>query len=456
MPSGIRQRALYQASVIALLVGVFLCVAPASWAQAPAPADTMMAPDSAAMMMPDPPLPASNVQATDAPNDHGHALHVTWTLSPDDGAGKNDVMSYLVERTPRLEGPYSPDSVQADGKQLILFHSAVYGEAVWRLIPEQWDTVGEAPSGTSSLEDRGGKDRTANDFLPDYTDFEYRVITKTANRGSSISATSPPAHAYGQWVHLAKVQHLGIPVVIFTALVLSFISAAKRGRELYIRPLAGISAVDEAIGRATEMNRPILYVLGLGAADEIATIASLTILARVARKVAEHRTELTVPCYDPVVMSIAQETVKQAYLDAGRPDEYHEEMVHYVTQDQFAYVAAVNGTMLRRKTATNFYLGVFFAESLILAETGSIAGSIQISGTDRTTQLPFFIVACDYTLIGEELYAASAYLGREPKLLGTLKGQDWAKVIFIAATVLGVVGAALQIDWIVAMFTMNF
>jgi hypothetical protein len=230
---------------------------------------------------------------------------------------------------------------------------------------------------------------------------------------------------------------------------------AKRGRELYIRPLAGIGAVDEAIGRATEMNRPILYVLGLGAPDDIATIASYTILSRVAKKVAEHRTELLVPCYDAVVMSIAQETVRQAYLDAGRPDEYKEDIVYYVTQEQFAYVAAVNGTMLRRQTATNFYLGVFYAESLILAETGSLAGSIQISGTDRVTQIPFFIVACDYTLIGEELYAASAYLGREPKLLGTLKAQDWAKGLFLIFMILGLLGAALQWNWIVSMFRMS-
>jgi hypothetical protein len=439
--------------LICFLAAVCFCVPPAF---AQAPPDTGSVPDTVVAPSPNPPAPATNVRAHDAPDDHGHAIIVQWELSADDGSGRNDVMSYQVERTPRFEGPYSPDSVTADGKEFVLFHSAIYGEAIWRLVPDQWDTVGEAPSGTATLDDRGGKDRTANDFLPDYTDFQFRVVTKSADRGSSVSGVSAPVHAYGQWVHLAKVQHIGIPVVIFTTLVLAFISAAKRGRELYIRPLAGISAVDEAIGRATEMNRPILYVLGLGAADEIATIASLTILARVARKVAEHRTELTVPCYDPVVMSIAQETVKQAYLDAGRPDEYHEEQVHYVTQDQFAYVAAVNGTMLRRQTATNFYLGVFFAESLILAETGSIAGSIQISGTDRTTQLPFFIVACDYTLIGEELYAASAYLGREPKLLGTLKGQDWAKVIFIAATLLGVVGAALQIEWIVTMFQMNF
>jgi hypothetical protein len=98
--------------------------------------------------------------------------------------------------------------------------------------------------------------------------------------------------------------------------------------------------------------------------------------------------------------------------------------------------------MLRERPATNLYLGKFYAESLLLAETGALAGSIQIAGTDEPTQIPFFVVACDYTLIGEELYAASAYLGREPLLLGSLKAQDWAKAAIIILAIVGFLAAA--------------
>jgi hypothetical protein len=141
-------------------------------------------------------------------------------------------------------------------------------------------------------------------------------------------------------------------------------------------------------------------------------------------------------------MAVAQEVVKSAYLDAGRPDDYKEDTVHFVTNMQFAYVAAVNGIMLRELPATNIYMGKFFAESLLLAETGALAGSIQIAGTDEIAQIPFFIVACDYTLIGEELYAASAYLGREPILLGSLKAQDWAKAAVIVLALAGMIAAS--------------
>jgi hypothetical protein len=47
------------------------------------------------------------------------------------------------------------------------------------------------------------------------------------------------------------------------------------------------------------------------------------------------------------------------------------------------------------------------------------------------------VTTCDYTLIGEELYAASAYLSREPVLVGTLRGQDFGKALIMAVLVLG-------------------
>jgi len=136
---------------------------------------------------------------------------------------------------------------------------------------------------------------------------------------------------------------------------------------------------------------------------------------------------------------LLSEVVKEAYTKVGRPDSFHENQVHYITDDQFGYAAAIDGMVVREKPATIFYMGAFFAESLILAETGNAAGAIQIAGTAMPAQLPFFVTACDYTLIGEELFAASAYLSKEPKLLGSLKGQDYGKAVFLIAIIVGVI-----------------
>jgi hypothetical protein len=122
-------------------------------------------------------------------------------------------------------------------------------------------------------------------------------------------------------------------------------------------------------------------------------------------------------------------------------------MVNYITDEQFGYVAAVDGIMVRQKPATCFYLGAFYAESLILAETGNSIGAIQIAGTAQPAQLPFFVAACDYTLIGEELFAASAYLSNEPKQLGSLKGQDMGKLVAMLLIIIGTISVTISHAW---------
>ncbi|MFZ5980935.1 MAG: DUF6754 domain-containing protein [Candidatus Zixiibacteriota bacterium] len=356
-----------------------------------------------------PPAPVTELSVSDVPNDHGHALQLKWQLSPDDGAGANSVLMYDIFRSE------SPDS--------------------------GFIKIGSAPSGATEYDNIGTIEAGTKDYIPDNTNLYYRVEAITSDSlVRSLPAVFGPVQSKSNWFHTGRIPVL-FAVLIFAALMVYFVSKARKGAELYVRPLAGIDAVDDAIGRATEMGRPILYVMGLGTADMIATIASFTILSRVAKQVAEYQTDIIVPCYDPIVMTVAQEVVKSAYLDAGRPDTYKEDCVFYITTNQFAYVAAVNGIMVRELPATNVYMGKFYAESLMLAETGAVAGSIQIAGTDEVGQLPFFIVACDYTLIGEELYAASAYLGREPVMLGSLKAQDFAKAAVIVLGIIGLVAA---------------
>ncbi|MBD3336111.1 MAG: hypothetical protein GF355_11410 [Candidatus Eisenbacteria bacterium] len=226
---------------------------------------------------------------------------------------------------------------------------------------------------------------------------------------------------------------------VFCASVLIFIRLAKGGRPLYIRRIAGLSAIDEAVGRATELGRKVMYIPGLASIDDNQTIASLAVLRHIARTTARSSTDLEVPNRDPLTFATARETVREAYMEEGRPDLYAEEMVNYVTYDQFSYTASVSGRMVRDRPATTFLVGSFHAESLLLAETGQAAGAMQIAGTAEVAQLPFLVVTCDYTLIGEELYAAGSYLSQDYVMLGSIKGQDFTKALIILALVAGAI-----------------
>jgi hypothetical protein len=221
------------------------------------------------------------------------------------------------------------------------------------------------------------------------------------------------------------------------------VKLAKSSSEpTFLRTIPGLKAVEEAVGRSTEMGRPILYVPGIMDMNEVETVAGVVVLGHVANMTAQYETELDVPVARAIVMQSARQVTKEAYLTQGRPEMFNEDMVHYITDDQFAYAAAVNGIMQRDEPAACLYMGKFFAESLLFAETGNSIGAIQIAGTGSQTQIPFFVTACDYTLMGEEFFAASAYLSKEPELIAGITAQDIIKVILVGFILLSIVSRA--------------
>ena len=281
-------------------------------------------------------------------------------------------------------------------------------------------------AGATSFQDPG--------VTPDGT-FRYQVVAFGPG-GQGESGISAGMQPVAQWFRTDRASILVIMLLVCGAIYVNILRA-QSGAKLYIRKIAGMDAVQEAVGRATEMGQPVLYISGIQDMDNVQTVAGLTILGSISKMIAEYETSLIMPTSRSLVMSTARETVKESYLAAGRPDAYREDSIYYVTDEQFGFVAHVDGLMLRKQPATCFYLGAFFAESLILAETGNSIGAIQIAGTAQPTQLPFFVAACDYTLIGEELFAASAYLSQDEKMLGSLKGQDFGKAVAMVSITVG-------------------
>jgi hypothetical protein len=214
-----------------------------------------------------------------------------------------------------------------------------------------------------------------------------------------------------------------------------------------MRRIAGLDAMDEAIGRATEMDRPVFFTTGMGdvtTSTASETFASLAMLSHAAGLTARNDTKLIVGVAIANVYPIAEQVVEQAYLQAGRPDSYSSDIVRFLSPTQFAYASACMGIIERERASSTIMVGRFLAEAMLLAEVSSQVGAISISGTGSEYQLPFFIAACDYTLMGEELLAAGAYLARDPVRLGCIAGQDWSKLLGAVLILLGAVLVTLK------------
>ena len=378
-------------------------------------------------------IPPTEFKAFDTPNDAGETISLTWSASPNDSP---DVF-YVIYIDRDKNGAFEKEAIRIKSNTSYRTSAPeIYG---YKKKNNDYHYVQIFPK------------KVFNGEKIDKKQVYYFKLAMVAGDTKIALDTAASASAHGNWLHTKKINNFVIMIILST-IILYFIVHARRNPDMFLRKIGGLDAVDEALGRATEMGKPVLFVHGLTGMGSISTIAATSILSRIARKIADYDANLKVVNNDPIVMSVSQEVVKESYLEAGRPDAYNSDNVFLVASEQFPYVAAVGGIMTREKPAANFFIGYFYAEALILAETGSTTGAIQIAGTDAYTQLPFFITTCDYTLIGEELYAASAYLSREPMLMGTLRAQDEGKGILIIILILGTVLASFGVVFITHLF----
>jgi len=373
--------------------------------------------------------PPRDLRVIDTPNDGGGSLTVLWAPAPYDSAAVK--YQILLGESPSAD----PATMKVVAEIPANTHYVRENRWPWWTRPDRPEVHQFTVKNGKGIELKDGA--------------VYTVTVAAVSGDDRAFAVPVAAVPAPNWINWNQMNNL-LLALLFGSVVFYAIRTAKR-REIFLRRIPGLDAVDEAIGRATELGKPILYLTGAHDMSDPSTIAAAVILGRVAKRAAAYETELLVPHRDPITMAVCQEITKQAYLEAGKADQFKEDSNFFITTDQFSYTAAVDGIMLRKKPAANFFMGAYFAESLLLTETGASTGAIQIAGTDSDHQLPFFVTTCDYTLIGEELYAASAYLSKEPVQIGTLRGQDIGKAFILSVigvgTLVATAGVLFGADW---------
>ena len=226
------------------------------------------------------------------------------------------------------------------------------------------------------------------------------------------------------------------------ALFYAYMRLAKGGMKIKVRTFPAVAAIPEAIGRAAEMGKPVYYSTGMGQGtlnnqgNGPQTLAGISILGYTTRLCAKSGVKLTY--FTPIADSLplVEETMRTAYMAEGKPEEFDSTMMINFQNEQSPYLTASLGWIQREKPASLILLGGFYYESVCIAEAGNTIGAMQIGGTANTHQLPFLVATCDYTLIMEELYAASAEISGDSDVLGSLKGEDILK--FFVLILLGV------------------
>jgi len=229
-------------------------------------------------------------------------------------------------------------------------------------------------------------------------------------------------------------------IASFGVLILS-IRRAKRGKVPRMRKIACLEALPELVGRAAEMGTPVHIATGfrgLETAEAPIVVAGFAMLGHVAELCGKYKVPMRYTCVYGYNIPIAQDLMKGGYMRAGHPDLYSDDMIFYAGDNQSAYSLAMMGYLMREKPAANMMFGGIMYETLPCLGAGAVAGCMQAAGTPRLYYQPFLVAACDYAMIGDELFTAAAIVKGSPEELGVILGQDIMKAIIMALAILAV------------------
>lgn len=235
-------------------------------------------------------------------------------------------------------------------------------------------------------------------------------------------------------------------LILIFVLAVNFMGQAKLP---YIRRVPALDAIEDAIGRSTEMGKPVVCSYGLGGFDYW-TVAGLSILGYVAKICAETDTRLIVPTGGSsdsyIVREAAVDLVRNAYTAAGRPEAFNEDDMPFLSGEQYAYTPGYVGILVRERPGTMIMTGSHWSEAMNLAEMANAVDAVTITAGCYTSNMAALACASDYIMLGEEQPAAGAYLSRDPAQMASIRVQDIYKFIAIGTILVGLIAVNLGSD----------
>lgn len=226
-------------------------------------------------------------------------------------------------------------------------------------------------------------------------------------------------------------------LLILLAIMYYTTQQAKKGIVPHIRLIPGLEAIQEAVGRCVEMGRPVYYPLGAAGFGDAWTggkMAALSLIGYTAGLCAERGIKMLTGTTHTTIIPLIDDVLTQAYSVQAVPELHDISDIRWFPS-QMAYVAGTDTMFKYEKPGAQIMIDTWWAEALAFCEIGRRAGAFQIGGTDYRPYMPYFIATCDYALIGEEIFVASAYISEDPEPKATVLTEDLIKFLIIGITI---------------------
>jgi hypothetical protein len=235
-------------------------------------------------------------------------------------------------------------------------------------------------------------------------------------------------------------------LLLFVIFFVLFNHGIRMGRRLHLRQNRLYERLLHLAAQAVETGTPIHLGMGIGslsggigpnvgAAESFVALSVLVTLADRARGAAR---PLQGTMADGTVLAAALGILHRRNAQNGGVAPSLNRQLRFYGPDPLAYAAGVHQTLSEERHLANVLIGHLGAEGLWIAETNIRNTPAQLGGTTPPPSSALLAVSLDQMVLGEDVFAAGAYLGRTSHL-GSLATQDLMRIVVILSIVVGVI-----------------
>jgi hypothetical protein len=231
-------------------------------------------------------------------------------------------------------------------------------------------------------------------------------------------------------------------LLLFAGSLALFTMRVNQGRRFSLRRIRAFDLVKKSMAQAMETGRAVHVSLGVGAAineTTADTLAALAVLSFVAEQSVESDEPVITTMADPLVMLLAQNSLRATSRRGATPGRAAHQNVRWLAPQPAAYAAGVMNILDKPTVTATVMAGNFGDEYLLMGETAARRSLSHVGGSSNPNTLPFIYTSAQETLLGEEMFAAGAYLSKIPSHIASLLTQDLARWLIILL-ILGSVG----------------
>ena len=231
-------------------------------------------------------------------------------------------------------------------------------------------------------------------------------------------------------------------IFVVAALLLLVFTFLRRKSPAMFRKIEAYERLNHAVGLAVEGGTRLHVSIGRGnlfTARGGSALAGLAMLRRLSEQTSISDNPPIVTSGDASLAILSQDTLQSGFRAAGAEDQYRVTSGRLTGLTPFAFAAGTIPIMRDENISANVVIGDLGAEAALLADAAEGKETDLIAASDNLSAQSVLYAYSQEPLIGEELFAAGAYLGAGASHEASLQVQDVLRWLVILAILGGAV-----------------